>query len=102
LRGNARHGQTCAKDFDFYLRNNLVFDTAGFCGAIGAVKTALVELPPARLVFATDYPQEIRGREVVRDFVSEIRKLGNVGEQILSGNVDILLKGRYSRRAIAS
>jgi predicted TIM-barrel fold metal-dependent hydrolase len=99
LRGNAKHGRICEKDFDYYLRNNLVFDTGGFCGAIGCVQTALVEIPAERLVFATDYPQEIRGREAVRDFVNDIRKLGPSGEKILSGNVDLLLKGRYARRA---
>ena len=99
LRGNAKHGRTCAKDFDHYLRNNIMFDTAGFCGALGCVQTALVEIPVERLVLATDYPQEIRGREAVRDFVAGIRKLGPVGEKILSGNVDVLLKGRYRRRA---
>jgi predicted TIM-barrel fold metal-dependent hydrolase len=99
LRGNAKHGSTSEKDFDYYLRNNFMFDTAGFCGAIGCVKTALVEIPAERLVFATDYPQEIRGREAVRDFVNDIRKLGPVGEKILSDNVDVLLKGCYSRRA---
>ena len=97
LRGNAKHGRTCEKDFDYYLRNNFMFDTAGFCGAIGSVKTALVEIPAERLVFATDYPQEIRGREIVRDFVNDIRKLGPVGETILSGNVDVLVKGRNAR-----
>ena len=51
------------------------------------------------MVFATDYPQEIRGREAVRDFVADIRKLGPVGEKILSGNVDVLLKGRKAYRA---
>jgi hypothetical protein len=44
------------------------------------------------MVFATDYPQEIRKREVVRDFVNEIRSLGPDGERILSGNVGLLLK----------
>ena len=34
-----------AKDFDYYLNNNMVFDTAGFAGAISSVKTALVEIP---------------------------------------------------------
>ena len=99
LRGNAKHGRTAEKDFDYYLRNNVMFDTAGFCGAIGCIKTALVEIPAERLVFATDYPQEIRKREAVRNFVNDIRKLGYVGEKILSGNVDVLLKGRYSRYA---
>ena len=90
--GNPRHGVTAAHDFDHYIAHNLVFDTAGFCGAIGSVKTALVELPASRIVFATDYPQEIRAREAVRDFVADIRALGPPGEQILSGNVKLLLK----------
>jgi predicted TIM-barrel fold metal-dependent hydrolase len=91
-KGNARHGAKAAKDFDHYLRNNMVFDTAGFAGAISSVKTALVEIPAARIVFATDYPQEIRLREPVRDFVRDIRALGKDGEAILSGNVGKLLK----------
>ena len=70
---------------------NVVFDTAGFCGAIGAVKGALIEIPVSRIVFATDYPQEIRERSAVRDFVKELRALGAQGEQILSGNVGKLL-----------
>jgi predicted TIM-barrel fold metal-dependent hydrolase len=80
------------KDFDYYLNNNMVFDTAGFAGAISSVKTALVEIPSARIVFATDYPQEIRAREAVRDFVRDIKALGKDGEAILSGNVGKLLK----------
>ena len=59
---NARHGMKPKQDFDYYLRNNMVFDTAGFCGAMGAVKGALIEIPASRIVFATDYPQEIRER----------------------------------------
>jgi predicted TIM-barrel fold metal-dependent hydrolase len=92
-RDNARHGMKPKNDFDHYFRSNLVFDTAGFAGAISSVKTALVEIPASRIVFATDYPQEIRQREVVRDFVRELRELGASGEQILSGNVGKLLKG---------
>jgi predicted TIM-barrel fold metal-dependent hydrolase len=91
-RGHKRHGLTGAKDFDHYLRNNMVFDTAGFCGDIRSVQASLVELPAARVVFATDYPQEIRSRELVRDFVRDIRALGADGEKILSGNVGLLLK----------
>jgi predicted TIM-barrel fold metal-dependent hydrolase len=92
--GNARHGAKPHKPFDHYITNNLVFDTAGFCGAIGAVKAALIEIPAARIVFATDYPQEIRAREAVRDFVKEIFALGAPGERILSGNVGLLLDER--------
>jgi predicted TIM-barrel fold metal-dependent hydrolase len=91
-RDNPRHGMKAKNEFDHYICNNLVFDTAGFAGAISSVKTALVEIPASRIVFATDYPQEIRSREVVRDFVGELRKLGTGGEQILSGNVGKLLK----------
>ena len=91
-KGNARHGATPKHDFDYYLTHNMVFDTAGFCGAIGAVKAALVEIPASRIVFATDYPQEIRAREAVRDFVRDVRALGPDGERILSGNVGLLLK----------
>ncbi|MDE2166982.1 MAG: amidohydrolase family protein [Alphaproteobacteria bacterium] len=97
--GNPAHGALPQKDFDHYLRERLVFDTAGFCGAIGSLKTALVELPPSRIVFATDYPQEIRTRKAVRDFVEEIRALGAAGEQILSGNVGKLLRHRASVEA---
>jgi predicted TIM-barrel fold metal-dependent hydrolase len=91
-RPNARHGAKAAKDLDHYLNTNMVFDTAGFAGAISSVKTALVEIPAARIVFATDYPQEIRSREMVRDFVRDIRALGKDGETILAGNVGKLLK----------
>jgi predicted TIM-barrel fold metal-dependent hydrolase len=90
--GNPRHGAKGKNDFDYYIRNNLVFDTAGFAGGIGSVKAGLCEIPASRMVFATDYPQEIRKREVVRDFVNEIRALGADGERILSGNVGLLLK----------
>jgi predicted TIM-barrel fold metal-dependent hydrolase len=96
---NAKHGARPERDFDYYLRERLVFDTAGFCGAISSVKTALVELPASRIVFATDYPQEIRTREPVRDFVDQIRGLGPEGEQILSGNVGLLLPAARAKAA---
>ena len=70
----------------------MVFDTAGFCGAMGAVKGALIEIPVSRIVFATDYPQEIRERGAVRDFGKELAALGEDGEAILSGNVGKLIK----------
>ena len=91
---NARHGMKAQRDFDYYLQNNMVFDTAGFCGAMGAVKGALIEIPASRIVFATDYPQEIREREAVRTFVEELRALGQDGDEILSGNAGKLLEQR--------
>jgi predicted TIM-barrel fold metal-dependent hydrolase len=96
-KGNPKHGRLPVRDFDAYLRERIVFDTAGFCGATSSVKTSLVELPVARIVFASDYPQEIRRAEAVRDFVEGIRGLGRDGERILSGNVGLLLKEK--RRA---
>jgi predicted TIM-barrel fold metal-dependent hydrolase len=99
--GNPRHGVKPKREFDDYLRENFVFDTAGFCGAINAVKMALMELPASRLVFATDYPQEIRAREAARDFMKELRGLGEAGEQILSGNTNLLLK-RDVRKSVSS
>ena len=98
--GNPRHGLTPEREFDSYLCERMVFDTAGFCGAVRAVKIALLELPPSRIVFATDYPQEIRAPEAVREFVSELRALGSEGAQILSGNANLLLKNKQATRTI--
>ena len=58
------------------------------------MNAGLAEIPASRIVFATDYPQEVRERPPVRDFVNDIRKLGKPGEQILSGNVGLLIKGK--------
>jgi aminocarboxymuconate-semialdehyde decarboxylase len=96
---NARHGALPEKDFDYYLTERLVFDTAGFCGAIGSVKTALVELPAARIVFATDYPQEIRTHQPVKAFVDGIRAMGPQGESILAGNVGLLIPSARAKAA---
>ena len=89
--GNPRHGALPKKDFDHYLNERLVFDTAGFCGKVGSVKTALVELSPKRIVFASDYPQEMRTRESVKKFVGDIRALGPDGERILDKNTPLLI-----------
>lgn len=90
--GNERHGVIPDHDFDWYLNHRMVFDTAGFCGEIKSVKTALVELPAARIVFATDYPQEIRDANVVKRFVDDLRALGEDGRRILDENTSLLLK----------
>jgi predicted TIM-barrel fold metal-dependent hydrolase len=94
VQGHPRHGRKAEKDFDYYIANNILFDSAGFCCAIGAVKAALVEIPASRIVFATDYPQEVRTRPAVANFVKDLRALGPAGEQILSGNAAKLLRRR--------
>jgi predicted TIM-barrel fold metal-dependent hydrolase len=93
-KGNDRHGGLPDHDFDYYLRERLIFDTAGFCGDVRSVKTSLVELPSERIVFASDYPQEIRARERVKEFVDGIRALGAEGARILDENTGLLLPGR--------
>ena len=92
VKDNAKHGRKAEKDFDHYIKHNMLFDSAGFCCAIGAVNAALAEIPAERIVFATDYQQEVRQREPVREFVQELKKLGPPGEAILSGNVGKLIK----------
>jgi predicted TIM-barrel fold metal-dependent hydrolase len=86
------HGKLPARDLDYYLTERLVFDTAGVCGAMTSIASSLAELPPKRIVFGTDYPQEIRSRELIRDFVSGLQGLGAAGRQILTQNNDLLLR----------
>jgi len=88
--GDPRHGKNPPKPFDHYL-DMMYFDTGGFFGHLNAVKTALLELSPNRLVFGTDYPQEIRSTETMKGFVEDLRTLGpGVGDAILSGTAAAL------------
>src|SRR5262249_21521490 len=89
---NARHGKKPQRDFDHYLKHNMLFDTAGFFGAPGAIKGGLIEIPAAPLFFSTPYSQGKPETRAVRQFVTELRTLGEDGEAILSGNPDKLLK----------
>ena len=85
------HGKLPARNWDYYMNERLVFDTAGVCGAISSISSSLAELIPQRIVFGTDYPQEIRSREDIQDFVSKLRDLGPAGQRILTQNNDLLL-----------
>lgn len=91
VAGDERHGRLPERDFDHYLRERIVFDTAGVCGEALAVEAALMELPASQIVLGTDYPQEIRDPAKVRRFVDRLAALGAAGEAILSGNVERLL-----------
>ncbi len=97
--GHPSHGKLPERDFDYYLRERLVFDTGGFCGALSSIEASLVEIPSSRIVFATDYPQEIRSREDVRDFVIGLKKLGPAGAQILAANDRLLLDQKHVETA---
>jgi len=92
-----RHGRKPERPFDHYLHHNLVFDCGGFFGSIEAVRTALIEIPASRIVFGTDYPQEIRSAAVGCAFVSGLRALKE-GETILVANAALLLNDRLSNR----
>jgi predicted TIM-barrel fold metal-dependent hydrolase len=88
--GDPRHGKNPPKPFDYYL-NEMYFDTGGFFGHLNAVRAALLELKPSRLVFGTDYPQEIRSAESMKGFVDALKTLGpGVGDAILSGTAATL------------
>jgi 2,3-dihydroxybenzoate decarboxylase len=89
-----RHGRKADKPFDYYLTRNFVYNTAGIGGAMKPLKAALIEFPADRIVFATDYPQEVRAPESVRAFVENLREMGDEGQKILSGNIPLLLRDR--------
>lgn len=88
------HGKRPRREFDHYLRERLFFDTGGHFGEMTAVKAALLNIPPSRLLFGTDYPQEIRDQEQVKAFIEGLRKLAippSDIEAILGGNARALL-----------
>ncbi len=68
-----RHGLTSTEPVDAYLARSLYFDTGGFFGSVAAIKAALLELPADRIVFGSDYPQEIRSPEAMASFVQQLR-----------------------------
>lgn len=93
-KGNERHGRKAEKDFDYYLTRNFVYNTAGIGGAMKPLKAALIEFPADRIVFATDYPQEVRDPNNVRTFIENIRAMGAAGQSILTDNIPLLIKKR--------
>lgn len=92
--GSERHGRKAEKPFDYYLTQHFVYNTAGIGGAMKPLKAALIEFPADRIVFATDYPQEVRDPNNVRTFIENIRAMGDDGRKILTDNVSLLIKKR--------
>lgn len=74
LSGDPVHGRTAKEPFEHYL-SRLYFDTGGHIGDMTAVQAALLNIPSDRLLFGTDYPQEIRTKEEIRQFVDNIDRL---------------------------
>ncbi len=90
--GHPDHGVLPKHEFDHYLRERLWFDTAGVFGSMTAVRAAVAEFTPSRIVFGTDYPLEILSARDLSRFVAEIRALGSTGSAILAGNAKDLLR----------
>ena len=93
------------KSFDDYF-DRLYFDMAGFEGSPIALRCALEVINPARMIFATDYPQNFnnsdpkQGRSIdgVRDYIDEVRGLAldeKVKEDMLGATAARLLKIAY-------
>jgi len=80
-KDHPRHGKRPRKPFREYF-DQLTFDTGGFFGNINAVKCALLEIKPQRIVFGTDYPQEIRDENQIERFINEIKNLSISQEDI--------------------
>lgn len=74
LSPDSPHSIVARREFDHYIAENLFFDTGGLFGSINAIKAALTEIPANRIVFGTDYPQEIRDSATMAKFVKDIRE----------------------------
>ncbi len=73
LPAGSPHARVAAEPFDHYIARNLFFDTGGLFGSVNAVRAALTEIPAGRIVFGSDYPQEIRDAQTLSRFVRELR-----------------------------
>lgn len=74
VAGDPRHGLTAAAPIEAYLAHSLYFDTGGLFGSVPAIKAALLEVPADRIVFGSDYPQEIRSPQAMAGFVDRLRR----------------------------
>lgn len=84
LPPDSPHAITAEKEFDHYIARNLFFDTGGLFGSIKAIHAALTELPASRIVFGTDYPQEIRDPETMASFVKDIKE-SDLPQEVING-----------------
>ena len=49
------------------------------------MRVGLAELPPAQVVFATDYPQAVRDDDEVVAYVKAVSTLGSEAQAVLNG-----------------
>lgn len=87
-----RHGRQPRRPFEYYLRERLFYDCAGWSGRDDAaaqgrewVRTGLAELPTPQTVFATDYPQAVHDDDQVAAYVAAVRTLGGDACAMLEG-----------------
>jgi predicted TIM-barrel fold metal-dependent hydrolase len=84
VAGDPVHGKTCERPFKYYL-GRMYFDTAGVYGSLDALRSALFLVPKKKVVFGTDYPQEIRKPGQAKRMLEALKKLGIAenGNQLL-------------------
>jgi aminocarboxymuconate-semialdehyde decarboxylase len=90
-----RHGTRPRRPFVEYLHENVYFDVAGSSGDVRSIRAALSWLPASRLLFGSDYPQEIRDGRSLRSFLDDVRSLPELRAdlpQVLGGNARSLLE----------
>jgi predicted TIM-barrel fold metal-dependent hydrolase len=105
LPADSPHGQVADRPFDHYFDRNMYFDTGGVFGSVNAIRAALTEIRPERIVLGTDYPQEIRDADKMAGFTRDLRSSGldeAVIEGILGGNgAHLIAEDAATRRAPA-
>jgi predicted TIM-barrel fold metal-dependent hydrolase len=99
LEGDERHGRVPDRPIDEYL-SRMFFDTGGFFGAESSIRTALVTIPPERLVLGSDYPQELRSGQDLNALTTVVRGLGDeIAEGLLWRNAQqVLAKAEEKQR----
>jgi predicted TIM-barrel fold metal-dependent hydrolase len=86
------HGRRPRQPFDHYLQHRFFYDCGGWSGPDHAaergaawMRSGLNEVPPSRVVFATDYPQAVHDNGEVVAYVDAVRALGKEARTVLDG-----------------
>jgi len=101
-----RHSRQPREPFDYYLRQRLFYDCAGWSGRSNAaeqgsewVRVGLAELPATQIVFATDYPQAVHSEEEIAAYVAAVRSLNAEARRVVEGaNAEKLIANLRERR----
>lgn len=74
------HGRTSKHPVEHYLQR-LYFDMGGHLGDMKTIQAALLHIPTERLLFGSDYPQEIREASEVTEYLHNLDQLDLTSEQ---------------------